>query len=638
MKKITLMLFAMLCVTFSFAQHTFAPIAGPTNVAAGSPVTLNLNDIANSVGVPAGAYGSFTITADWVAGGGGPWSSEAELQVSTTAGIVADVDPPSGGSGSNGNPTTLTFSGNLSTVYDPSVDGLFDIILGQSYAGSDGDWSNISVTIDATVPAPPNDTCAGVIDLGGETSPLTASTLNANNDFGQDCLTNTGAPDVVYSILVPNTFMITIEQTSNSYDSKHRLAYGATCPGDVLITCTDDPDTQQEIWLNNTGSDQTVYWIQSAYSTASGDFTLAWSVDAGPACADPSDGSASNITDTSANLGWTENGTAGLWNIEWGADMFTQGTGTVVSGVTNPYNLMGLTEDSPYDFYVQSDCTGGLLSAWIGPFSFSTLPAPIAPPYLNDFTVFPGTGWTEAGSGDPITGPMTLGSGDWTSDDYGNDIASPNGKSARINLWQAVDQEWLISPIFDLTGAGPYYLNMDVALTPFSGSAATSFGSDDEVQVLITSDGGTTWVNLLTYNLANQPGTSREATPEVDLSSYAGNNVQIAIWATDGTVDDAEDNNFYVDNFQVTTSSLGIEDVAFNGFKYFPNPVNGTLSLRAQDNIQAASVYNMLGQEVLRTTPNGLQDELDMSGLNTGAYFLKVRINDVEQNFRIIKQ
>jgi hypothetical protein len=130
-----------------------------------------------------------------------------------------------------------------------------------------------------TIPPPPaNDNCSGVIDLGTLSSPLTASTTSANNDFDQDCLTNPGAPDIVYSILVPDGQELTIGQTSNAYDSKHRVAYGASCPGDILIACVDDPDVGDVIWLNDTGSDQTVYWIQSAFSTGSGEFTLAWSV------------------------------------------------------------------------------------------------------------------------------------------------------------------------------------------------------------------------------------------------------------------------------------------------------------------------------------------------------------------------
>jgi hypothetical protein len=46
----------------------------------------------------------------------------------------------------------------------------------------------------------------------------------------------------------------------------------------------------------------------------------------------------------------------------------------------------------------------------------------------------------------------------------------------------------------------------------------------------------------------------------------------------------------------------------------------------------------MIGQEVMRSAPNTLQDEMDISALQAGAYFVKVRINDVEGNFRIIKE
>ena len=129
----------------------------------------------------------------------------------------------------------------------------------------------------STFPPPPaNDNCSGVIDLGGETSPLMASTVGATNDFDQDCLTNAGAPDVVYSIVVPDGATLTIGQSENAYDSKHRLAYGGTCPGDTVIDCVDDPDVGMVNYENTTGSDQTVYWVQSAFSTGNGDYTLEW--------------------------------------------------------------------------------------------------------------------------------------------------------------------------------------------------------------------------------------------------------------------------------------------------------------------------------------------------------------------------
>ena len=48
-------------------------------------------------------------------------------------------------------------------------------------------------------------------------------------------------------------------------------------------------------------------------------------------CPDPSTLTATNITAFSADLAWTENGSAVSWNIEWGADGFSQGSGTVIT-------------------------------------------------------------------------------------------------------------------------------------------------------------------------------------------------------------------------------------------------------------------------------------------------------------------
>ena len=67
-----------------------------------------------------------------------------------------------------------------------------------------------------------------------------------------------------------------------------------------------------------------------------------------PSCLDPSILTASNLTTTSADLGWTENGTATVWDIEWGATGFTQGAGTTVNGVMNPHSLTGLTANTSY--------------------------------------------------------------------------------------------------------------------------------------------------------------------------------------------------------------------------------------------------------------------------------------------------
>jgi uncharacterized protein (TIGR02145 family) len=90
-------------------------------------------------------------------------------------------------------------------------------------------------------------------------------------------------------------------------------------------------------------------------------------------CPQPFALGASNITGYSATLSWTPGGTETSWNIEWGPTGFTQGTGTLIEGITtNPYILTGITLCMSYDFYVQADCGLGAYSTWAGPQTFMT--------------------------------------------------------------------------------------------------------------------------------------------------------------------------------------------------------------------------------------------------------------------------
>ncbi|MEZ5196456.1 MAG: GEVED domain-containing protein [Bacteroidales bacterium] len=72
----------------------------------------------------------------------------------------------------------------------------------------------------------------------------------------------------------------------------------------------------------------------------------------------------SNVTSSSMDIGWTENGAATSWEVEYGIAGFTQGTGTTISPATNPQAITGLSAATAYDFYVRADCGGGSYSGW----------------------------------------------------------------------------------------------------------------------------------------------------------------------------------------------------------------------------------------------------------------------------------
>lgn len=268
--------------------------------------------------------------------------------------------------------------------------------------------------------------------------------------------------------------------------------------------------------------------------------------DEAPSCFNPTALNAAAITANGAELSWSQDGTVVDWNIEI-VTTGTPPTGTPTdSGVSNPYTVGGLTSVTTYDYYVQANC-GGDLSGWTGPFTFTTTCDVYIPDYIEQFgTIIPDC-WDEADSGDATTGPGDFGAGAWGADGFLN-----NGTTGayKINLWVASKSDWILSPQFDLTG-GPFQVEFDFGIMEFGSSTnAGTLGSDDTVQLLITNDNGVTWTPLLTYDSTSVVSATGEH-PVVTLESYAGQIVQFGILGSEGTVDDPEDNDIFVDNFRV---------------------------------------------------------------------------------------
>lgn len=74
-----------------------------------------------------------------------------------------------------------------------------------------------------------------------------------------------------------------------------------------------------------------------------------------------------NVGLNEQELSWTEGGTETEWNIEYGIEGFTQGTGTIINTTNLSETIAGLTSSTNYDFYVQAVCGPGDESFWAGP-------------------------------------------------------------------------------------------------------------------------------------------------------------------------------------------------------------------------------------------------------------------------------
>ncbi len=98
-------------------------------------------------------------------------------------------------------------------------------------------------------------------------------------------------------------------------------------------------------------------------------------------------------------------------------------------------------------------------------------------------------------------------------------------------------------------------------------------------------------------------------------------------------------NHVGVTDIVIDGTNLGTEDNnTIEGFVYYPNPTQSTLNLRAQDNIESAVIYNMLGQKVFDQNVNATTSELNVSDLATGSYILQVSVNGQIGTYQILKK
>ncbi|MEZ5081988.1 MAG: choice-of-anchor J domain-containing protein [Bacteroidales bacterium] len=223
------------------------------------------------------------------------------------------------------------------------------------------------------------------------------ATVNYNFYSGPNCLTINNSDDAnadLYFISAPIS-----DGASGKYLNFFALGYA---PQISVGTMADpyDPNTYNEIttltlstfyqeyevfFTNYTGPDQFMA-IKGVFTGMYQDIYIDdITIDHPPTCPKPSNLTAGGMTQTTATLGWTENGTATQWNIEYGEMGFTPtGVPTAVAN-TNPYNLTSLNDGTFYDYYVQADCGAGDLSYWVGPYTFKTLCYPAALPYEEGF-------------------------------------------------------------------------------------------------------------------------------------------------------------------------------------------------------------------------------------------------------------
>ena len=91
-------------------------------------------------------------------------------------------------------------------------------------------------------------------------------------------------------------------------------------------------------------------------------------------------------------------------------------------------------------------------------------------------------------------------------------------------------------------------------------------------------------------------------------------------------------------NVNVIEEDLANGDFNRFQFKVFPNPVKDVLTVSHNENISEVTVFNLLGQQVLGMTANAAQVQLDMAGLASGTYLVKVTAANHVRMIKVIKE
>jgi hypothetical protein len=90
------------------------------------------------------------------------------------------------------------------------------------------------------------------------------------------------------------------------------------------------------------------------------------------------------------------------------------------------------------------------------------------------------------------------------------------------------------------------------------------------------------------------------------------------------------------DDFQVQTQTLSNDKNIIDGFTYGPNPTRGELRLKAKVILDKATIYNILGKQIMSVNSTSKEMKLNLSNFSSGIYLVKVQSGETTQTVRVV--
>lgn len=90
------------------------------------------------------------------------------------------------------------------------------------------------------------------------------------------------------------------------------------------------------------------------------------------------------------------------------------------------------------------------------------------------------------------------------------------------------------------------------------------------------------------------------------------------------------------DDFQIKMQALSNDKNSIDGFAFGPNPTKGALKLKANAILDSATIYNILGKELITVKGNSKEINVDLSQFSSGIYLVRVQSGETAQTIRVV--
>jgi hypothetical protein len=85
-------------------------------------------------------------------------------------------------------------------------------------------------------------------------------------------------------------------------------------------------------------------------------------------------------------------------------------------------------------------------------------------------------------------------------------------------------------------------------------------------------------------------------------------------------------------------AAVALDENQIEGLKIYPNPAKNILNISAQKNIESISLFNISGQAVMSVYPNKTKQQIDISQIPQGVYFVKIQVNGQLTATKLVKE